>query len=88
MYPSGPLAIIIPARKIGNKAEPGGAPAIVPTVAAIVNPTADPKRADTNPTLGPRKIEPTNIAAGANVMADSGGGSGRAVTVRTAISAT
>ncbi len=87
MYPSGPLAIIIPERKIGNNAEPGGEPAIVPIVAAIVNPIADPKSADTNPTRGPRKIETTNIAAGANVIADSGGGSGKAVTVKTVISA-
>jgi len=86
-YPSGPLAIIIPARKIGNTAEPGGEPATVPTVAATVNPIADPKSADTNPTRGPRKIETTNIATGAKVMVDSGGGSGKAVTVKTVMSA-
>jgi hypothetical protein len=78
---------MIPARNIGYNAEPGGAPAIVPTVAAIVKPIPDPIDAETNPTRGPRKIEPTKMAAGAKVNADRGGGRGIAVTVRTEIRA-
>jgi hypothetical protein len=87
IYPSGPLATIIPNRKIGNNTEPGAAPLTVPTVAAIVNPIADPKRPEINPTLGPRNIEATKIAAGAKVIADNGGGKGNDVTVNTATSA-
>jgi hypothetical protein len=87
IYPSGPLATIIPNRKIGNNAEPGAAPPTVPTVAAIVNPIADPKSPEINPTLGPRNIEATKIAAGASVIADSGGGKGNEMMVNTATSA-
>ena len=49
-----------------------------------MKPIADPNRADTNPTLGPRNIDPTKIAAGARVIVESGGGNGNAATVRTA----
>jgi len=77
----------MPRRKIGKSADPGGVPAAVPIVDAIVKPIADPNSADTNPTLGPRNIEPTKIAAGARVIVDSGGGNGNAVTVRIAIRA-
>ena len=56
-------------------------------MAAIVNPITDPRSAETKPTLGPRKIEPTNIAAGAKVMVDSGGGNGNDATVKTAMRA-
>jgi hypothetical protein len=72
---------------MGKRAEPGGAPATVPTVDAIVKPTAEPSSADMNPTCRPRKTDPTNIAIGARVSVDSGGGIGNAVTVNRAIRA-
>jgi len=87
MYPSGPLATIMPSRKIGNNAEPGAAPLTVPTVAAIVNPIADPMKPENNPTLGPRKIDATKMATGARVIVERGGGKGNEATVNTATSA-
>jgi hypothetical protein len=50
-------------------------------------PIPDPIAAETNPTRGPKRILVMNMAIGANVIAETGGGTGMEIAVKTAINA-
>lgn len=60
---------------------------MVPTLAPAINPTPEPIADDMNPSHGPIKIQVANMAKGAKVMVESGGGMGIAIMVVTAIRA-
>jgi len=82
--PIGALAMIMPIRNIYRNA---GGTAIVPMFAPAKNPMPEPMAVDTSPIQGPIKILATNMAIGAKVIVDSGGGIGTAIIVVTAIKA-
>jgi hypothetical protein len=55
--------------------------------APAMNPIAEPIADETKPTEGPKRILVINMAIGAKVNVESGGGNGMAIIVVTAIKA-
>jgi hypothetical protein len=60
---------------------------MVPMLAPTRNPMAEPMAAEIKPAEGPKRILVMNMAIGAKVNVESGGGNGIAIIVVTAIKA-